>query len=60
MMNILRLKIPAIATTLFAALLIAEPADAFRCGNKLIKDGMHEAQVGCRPLKSSQLQITAI
>jgi hypothetical protein len=45
MMNILRLKIPAIATTLFAALLIAEPAEAFRCGNKLIKDGMHEAQV---------------
>ena len=27
------------------ALLLAEPAAAFRCGNKLVKDGMHEQQV---------------
>ncbi len=26
-------------------LLLAEPAAAFRCGNKLVKDGMHEAEV---------------
>lgn len=26
-------------------LLFAEPAAAFRCGNKLVKDGMHEQQV---------------
>lgn len=28
-----------------AALLVAEPAAAFRCGTKLVVDGMHEAQV---------------
>ena len=34
------------ATALLAALLLfAEPAEAFRCGSKLVKDGMHEAQV---------------
>jgi len=27
------------------ALLVAEPAAAFRCGSKLVVDGMHEAQV---------------
>ena len=26
-------------------LLIAEPAEAFRCGTRLVKDGMHEAEV---------------
>lgn len=26
-------------------LLLAEPAAAFRCGNKLVLDGMHEAEV---------------
>ncbi len=35
--------------SLFAALLLslllAEPAAAFRCGNKLVIDGMHEQQV---------------
>ena len=44
-MNILNPKVPAIATALVAALLFAEPAAAFRCGNKLVRDGMHEAQV---------------
>ena len=38
-------KILMTAATLLAALLIAEPAAAFRCGSKLVKDGMHEAQV---------------
>lgn len=33
------------ATTLLLALLVAEPAAAFRCGTKLIKDGMHEVEV---------------
>lgn len=27
------------------SLLLAEPAAAFRCGNKLVKDGMHEVEV---------------
>ena len=30
---------------LIVALLAAEPAAAFRCGNKLVMDGMHEVQV---------------
>jgi len=30
---------------LVAALLLAEPAEAFRCGSKLVKDGMHEQEV---------------
>jgi hypothetical protein len=28
-----------------AALLLSEPAAAFRCGSKLVKDGMHEFEV---------------
>ena len=44
-MNILRHKYPVIMTALAAALLFAELAAAFRCGNNIIKDGMHEAQV---------------
>lgn len=32
-------------TALVALLLVAEPAEAFRCGSKLVKDGMHEAQI---------------
>ncbi len=36
----------AVSCLLFAvALLVAEPAAAFRCGTKLVVDGMHEAQV---------------
>lgn len=38
-------KFPLAATAIVTALLIAEPAAAFRCGNKLVSDGMHEAQV---------------
>lgn len=33
------------SAVLAAALLLAEPAAAFRCGSKLVKDGMHEHQV---------------
>lgn len=44
-MNILRQKAFLSTATLLVALLLAEPAAAFRCGSKLVKDGMHEAQV---------------
>jgi hypothetical protein len=33
------------AAALLFAMLAAEPAAAFRCGTKLVKEGMHEAQV---------------
>lgn len=32
-------------TALLLGLLLANPAAAFRCGNKLVKDGMHEQEV---------------
>lgn len=35
----------AFLTVLPLALLLAEPAAAFRCGTRLVKDGMHEQQV---------------
>ena len=38
-------RIPVTIAVLLTALLIAEPAEALRCGNKLVKDGMHEAEV---------------
>ncbi len=38
-------KFVACSAVLAAALLLAEPAAAFRCGSKLVVDGMHEAQV---------------
>jgi len=38
-------KFVTTAAVLAALLLLAEPAQAFRCGSKLVKDGMHEAQV---------------
>ena len=44
-MNISRRKYYLCTSTLLVALLLAEPAAAFRCGSKLVKDGMHEAQV---------------
>ena len=36
------LKTAAITTVLAIALLAPESAAAFRCGNKLVKEGMHE------------------
>lgn len=38
-------KTIALVLCLPLVLLFAEPAAAFRCGNKLVKDGMHEQQV---------------
>ena len=40
----------AFATTslLVSALLVGEDAHAFRCGSKLVRDGMHEQQVVAR------------
>jgi len=32
-------------TAIALTLLIAEPAEAFRCGTRLVKDGMHEVEV---------------
>jgi hypothetical protein len=39
------LKTAAITTVLAIALLAPESAAAFRCGNKLVKEGMHETEV---------------
>lgn len=44
-MSILNAKFAVISTVVALLLLFAEPAQAFRCGSKLVKDGMHEAQV---------------
>ena len=38
-------KLLAPMIILIVALLAAEPAAAFRCGSKLVMDGMHEVQV---------------
>ena len=38
-------KYLACCTVFLVTLLLAEPAAAFRCGSKLVKDGMHEQQV---------------
>jgi hypothetical protein len=44
-MVIINSKFVASAAVLLLSLCFAEPAAAFRCGSKLVKDGMHEAQV---------------
>ena len=44
-MSILNSKIVTTSAVLLLLLMFAEPAHAFRCGSKLVKDGMHEAQV---------------
>ena len=44
-MNMTNPKIISSAAVLLLCLSFSEPAAAFRCGNKLVKDGMHEAQV---------------
>jgi hypothetical protein len=38
-------RIPAVVAALLTGLLAATPAEAFRCGSKLVIDGMHEQQV---------------
>ena len=42
-MSLSRHTLPTIS--ILACLLLAEPAFALRCGSKLVRDGMHEAQV---------------
>jgi hypothetical protein len=44
-MNIALARFLIISAAMLLALLFAEPAAALRCGNKLVKDGMHEQQV---------------
>ena len=39
------IKIFLVAALFLAALLATESAQAFRCGSKLVRDGMHEQQV---------------
>ena len=38
-------KIPLVALALAVAMLLPESAAAFRCGSKLVRDGMHEVEV---------------
>lgn len=42
------LRILAITSLLLGILLASEAAHAFRCGSKLVRDGMHEQQVVAR------------
>ena len=44
-MNVAPSKTIVIALTAAVLLLVADPALAFRCGTKLVRDGMHEQQV---------------
>ena len=44
-MNLLTSKSIVPALLAAALLLVADPALAFRCGTKLVRDGMHEQQV---------------
>lgn len=44
-MNAINYRILAISALLVGALALPETAAAFRCGSKLVKDGMHEAEV---------------
>ena len=44
-MNITTGKVSLGAALLGVSLLLSEPAEAFRCGNKIIQDGMHEELV---------------
>ena len=44
-MNVGPSKTIVIALTAAILLLVADPALAFRCGSKIVRDGMHEQQV---------------
>ena len=44
-MNVINHRIIGVSALLVVALALPETAAAFRCGNKLVKDGMHEAEV---------------
>ena len=43
MSSVIRTTIIGLSMT--AAMLLADPAHALRCGSKLVKQGMHEAEV---------------
>ena len=45
LMSIRTVKFVIVATTLVVGSLLPETAAAFRCGSKLVKDGMHEVEV---------------
>lgn len=36
---------PAVFAVVIAALLAADPAHAFRCGSRIVQEGMHESEV---------------
>ena len=38
-------QLTGLSILLLATIFLSEPAAAFRCGSKIVKDGMHEAQV---------------
>jgi hypothetical protein len=44
-MNVVPSKTTVITLTAAVLLLVADPALAFRCGSKIVRDGMHEQQV---------------
>ena len=44
-MNVTNYRILGVSALLGIALALPETAAAFRCGNKLVKEGMHEAEV---------------
>ena len=44
-MNVIKSKILVLGALFFFVLMLPETAAAFRCGNKLVKDGMHELEV---------------
>ena len=44
-MNVAPSKTTVLTLTAAVLLLVADPALAFRCGTKLVRDGMHEQQV---------------
>ena len=44
-MTVTKHKLLALSVLLVLVLLLPETAAAFRCGTKLVKDGMHEAEV---------------
>ncbi len=44
-MNLIPQKSIGLALLAGALLLVADPALAFRCGSKIVRDGMHEQQV---------------
>lgn len=44
-MGVCTYRFAVVTTILVIALLLPDTAAAFRCGNKLVKDGMHEVEV---------------